>query len=293
MKSSWIKICFKSRVIGWNIALCLLAFLLLLPTKIFSMEFEPSEEELKVSIKNQWVGKKVAFLGDSMTDKRHIGTTKCYWEYLAEMLGFEAFSYGMNGNQMKHLLAQADKLLKERGSDIDVIVILAGTNDYNSGIPIGNWYGEAYRNVPLENGELGGRRYRQLVMNNETFCGRINSLMNYLKSNFPTKQIIILTPLHRGFAQFGINNVQPEEAYPNKIGIYIDEYILTLKEAGNVWAVPVIDLNSISGLYPMNDAQTVYFHKADTDRLHPNALGHRRMALALMYQLLAFPTNFE
>ena len=73
----------------------------------------------------------------------------------------------------------------------------------------------------------------------------------------------------------------------------MDEYVQALKEAGNVWAVPVIDLNSISGLYPMNDAQTGYFHRADTDRLHPNAEGHRRMALALMYQLLAFPASFD
>ena len=36
---------------------------------------------------NQWKGKKVAFLGDSITDKKHVGTTKNYWQYLAEMLG--------------------------------------------------------------------------------------------------------------------------------------------------------------------------------------------------------------
>lgn len=87
--------------------------------------------------------------------------------------------------------------------------------------------------------------------------------------------------------------MQPEEAYPNRIGVYVDEYVQVLKEAGNVWAVPVIDLNSISGLYPMNDAHVRYFHQSDTDRLHPNAEGHRRMALALMYQLQAFPSTFE
>ena len=27
---------------------------------------------------NQWTGKKVVFLGDSITDKKRIGTTKCY-----------------------------------------------------------------------------------------------------------------------------------------------------------------------------------------------------------------------
>ena len=36
-------------------------------------------------MESQWKGKRVAFLGDSITDKKRIGTTKCYWEYLAEM----------------------------------------------------------------------------------------------------------------------------------------------------------------------------------------------------------------
>lgn len=272
-----------------KIVSCTLAALL------FSADVLPQvyTELQKVVVENQWKGKKVAFLGDSITDKNHIGTTKCYWEYLAEMLGLEAFSYGINGNQMDGLLGQAENLLKEQGDAIDAIIVFAGTNDYNAGIPLGDWYEEEYREVPLADGKTGSRRYRKPVMSNDTFRGRINRLMNYLKTNFPSKQIIVLTPLHRGFAQFGAQNVQPEEAYPNRIGVYVDEYVQVLKEAGNVWAVPVIDLNSISGLYPMNDAHVRYFHQSDTDRLHPNAEGHRRMALALMYQLQAFPSTFE
>lgn len=274
-----------------KIVSCTLAALL------FSVDVLPqvyiNTELQKVVVENQWKGKKVAFLGDSITDKNHIGTTKCYWEYLAEMLGLEAFSYGINGNQMDGLLGQAENLLKEQGDAIDAIIVFAGTNDYNAGIPLGDWYEEIYREVPLADGKTGSRRYRKPVMSNDTFRGRINRLMNYLKTNFPSKQIIVLTPLHRGFAQFGAQNVQPEEAYPNRIGVYVDEYVQVLKEAGNVWAVPVIDLNSISGLYPMNDAHVRYFHQSDTDRLHPNAEGHRRMALALMYQLQAFPSTFE
>lgn len=116
--------------------------------------------------------------------------------------------------------------------------------------------------------------------------------MDFLKTNFPEQQIILLTPIHRAQARFSNENCQPEEAFPNKLGLYVDAYVNTVKEAGNVWAVPVIDLNSICGLYPMNDAHAVYFHKADTDRLHPNAKGHLRMAKALMYQLMAYPAQF-
>ena len=36
----------------------------------------------KKMITSQWQGKKVAFLGDSITDKIHIGTEKNYWQFL-------------------------------------------------------------------------------------------------------------------------------------------------------------------------------------------------------------------
>ena len=49
----------------------------------------------------QWKGRKVAFMGDSITDKAHVGTTKNYWQYLQEMLGLVPFVYGINGQQWR------------------------------------------------------------------------------------------------------------------------------------------------------------------------------------------------
>ena len=43
----------------------------------------------------QWYGKKVAFLGDSITDKCHVGTTKNYWQFLRDYLGVEHLVYGV------------------------------------------------------------------------------------------------------------------------------------------------------------------------------------------------------
>ena len=70
------------------------------------------------------------------------------------------------------------------------------------------------------------------------------------------------------------------------------EYVESIKEAGELWAVPVIDLGALCGLYPMLDAHKQYFKDAATDCLHPNDLGHERMARTLMYQLLAHPCTF-
>ena len=70
-------------------------------------------------------------------------------------------------------------------------------------------------------------------------------------------------------------------------GEYVDAYVQAVKEAGNVWGVPVIDFNAVTGLNPMVEEQLIYFYDAGYDRLHPSTKGQIRMARTLMYQLFA------
>lgn len=240
---------------------------------------------------SQWKNKRVAFLGDSMTDKRRVGTSCIYWEYLTELLGIEPSVYGISGNQWDGIYKQAVKLQSEKGNQIDAILIFAGTNDFNHGVPIGNFYSESLKQTNY-NGKEVNRKYRQLIINDSTFCGRINKVLSFLKVNFPQQQIIILTPIHRAYAKFSDKNVQPDENYANEQGIYLDSYIQCLKEASAYWSIPLIDLYSISGLYPLADSHAQYFHDSSTDRLHPNANGDYRIAKTIQYQLLAFPSTF-
>ena len=134
--------------------------------------------------------------------------------------------------------------------------------------------------------KLETRIKRTLVMDNRTYKGRINIGISRLKSLFPDKQIILLTPLHRSFADFG------EKSYQNRCGEYVDAYDLAVKEAANVWGVPVIDFNAVTGMNPMVEGQLEYFYDPTFDRLHPSTKGQERMARTLMYQLLAFPCNY-
>ncbi|HEY5593115.1 MAG TPA: SGNH/GDSL hydrolase family protein, partial [Paludibacter sp.] len=142
------------------------------------------------------------------------------------------------------------------------------------------------------NGTEVTRKYRTPIMNDSTFCGRINKVMSYLKNTYPQQQIIIMTPIHRGFAKFSDKNVQPDENFSNVQGLYIDAYIAVLKQAASYWAVPLIDLYAESGLYPLAESQLQYFHNKDMDRLHPNALGDYRLAKTIQYQLLTLPSTF-
>lgn len=262
---------------------------------------QPSNPEAKVKkeatpqpeIVSQWNGKKVAFLGDSITDANQLNFQNVYWNFLKDILGIEPLVYGINGHQMSQIVGQAEKLEEEHGQDLDAIIVFVGTNDFNASVPVGEWYTE-HGDWTVIGGPTNVVRMRRIrSFDPETFCGRTNTALAHLKHHFPTKQIILLTPIHRAYATFGEGNIQPSESFANAVGQYIDDYVQAIKEAGNLWAMPVIDLNAICGLYPLEHGQDCYFRNPETDLLHPNTEGHRRMAYSIAYQLLGYPASFE
>lgn len=246
-------------------------------------------------IAHPWQGKKVAYFGDSITDPNNDGSKKKYWGFLQDWLSITPYVYGVSGKQWDDIPRQANQLKAEHGNDFDAILIFIGTNDYNAGVPIGEWWTEKTEKVMAgihEQKHLVDRQHQYPLMDNGTYRGRINIAMDTLKRMFPTKQIILLTPIHRAGFYANDKNWQPTEDYRNLCGEYLQRYVDAVKEAGNRWAVPVIDMNSLCGLYPLIDSNAQYFHKSDTDRLHPNDQGHERMARTLMYQLLTLPCTF-
>ena len=272
----------------------------------------PVAAKSKPEIKSQWRGVRVAYLGDSITDKKQVekGQNETYWSYLESILGTMSYVYGISGHQWSQIPGQTDKLIAEHGQEVDVIMIFVGTNDYNANVPLGEWFTEEVVEVEVtgpkgtKSGIMAERKKRTIAMDNNTVRGRINIALSQLKNEYPTKQIILLTPIHRGTALLSDRNIQPNELYANGVGEYIDAYVEVVKEAGNVWAVPVIDLNAICGLYPLAESNALYWRKPSLekskksgknriDRLHPNSAGHLRMARALAYQLLGYPAKLD
>ena len=266
----------------------LLALMLTLP-------FMLPAQTVEVSKTHPWRGIKVAYFGDSVTDPRNTGSKLKYWHFLTDWLEQTPWVYAVSGRQWNDIPNQMNKLKREHGDDVDAIVILCGTNDYNHAVPLGKWYEEkdtvavvAAHPPP----QAMKRTMRRPAMDKGTFRGRINIAMSQLKEAYPAKQIVLLTPLHRAYFQSGEQNIQPSEAYQNGCGEYVDAYVEVIKEAGNVWAVPVIALNAFSGLYPLSSAHARYFGNAETDLLHPSDEGHRRIAQTLLYQLSSIPGRF-
>lgn len=263
--------------------------------KIPKTAVKQSKVAVQTIFQHPWAGKKVAYFGDSITDPNNLPSATLYWGYLQQWLGITPYVYGVSGREWNDIPRQADALHQEHGDDFDAIIIFCGTNDYNNSVPLGEWYEETGDYVVSAVGRQKQevqRRHRHFSMNPNTFRGRINIALSKLKDMYPTKQVVLMTPIHRAYFNLGDNNIQPDEMYQNGMGLYVDEYVKCIKETQNVWSVPVIDLHGLSGLFPLNDSGAKLFNKTDVDRLHPNSEGHARLAKTIMYQLLSFPCRF-
>ena len=89
------------------------------------------------------------------------------------------------------------------GQDFDAILIFLGTNDYNRGILIGEWFHET-----LSRHRSPGKPAAEQVLKNAThvherdFQGPHQHRSESVKKTF-RKQVVLLTPTHRGYAKFG------------------------------------------------------------------------------------------
>ena len=217
----------------------------------------------------EWAGKVASFLGDSIT--YGINTTKKYHEYLKELVGFSTCNnYGIDGSSItSHSHGICDRL-SSVSSNSDIIFIFGGTNDFFYNKSLGEWY------------SLSGKK-RTLNTDTATFKGALSVICDTLKTNFPNKQIVLMTPIHR-YTFAG----QQTDFEANASGLYLEDYVNCIKEAGQIFSIPVIDLYGESGLYPANTANaTEYFHT--NDKLHPNEKGHLRLAKTIMKKLKNIP----
>lgn len=240
---------------------------------------------------SQWQGKKVCFLGDSITDVVGVSKDNVYWNLLGEKVGMRVFGYGQNGSKFLGLLNQLKKMYEIHQTDVDAVFLFAGTNDFYGNTPLGSWYVESEKQVSenyLDKSKTKTCKFREFNFDSTTFKGSINSVLSFLKERYYDKQIVLMTPIHRAFATFGPENVQYDEMHANSIGVFFDEYVFAVKEAANIWATELIDLNAISGFFPLYDENAKkFFCDTQTDRLHPNFEGHKRLAKILEKKIIS------
>ena len=210
-------------------------------------------------------GKVINFLGDSITQCCGASCTENgYVNVLAREYGLKkANNYGISGTRIAKQLGPTNNPAHDAGycdrvqhmdPDADIIVVFGGTNDFGHG------------NAPL--GSFDDRH-------NETFYGACHVLFRSLLEKYPTKPIVVLTPLHRAEELF---NDRKDRAIPLK------RFVEIIKEVAEYYSLPVLDLFACGGMQPnVPIIRETYM----PDGLHPNDAGHEKLARQLGNFLLS------
>lgn len=211
-------------------------------------------------------GKKLLFLGDSITEGAGTSSIEhVYWRVLGARAGAEVVGYGIGGTRIARQLHPDDPhrdqhfASRVEGMDpqTDVVVVFGGTNDYGHG------------DAPL--GTMADRE-------DSSFFGALHTLCRKLIERYPAATIVFMTPTHRldenrAVNEFGVRNVAT-----------LGGYAAAVKQVAAYYALPVLDLQAVSGLQP---EVPVLRERYMPDGLHPNDAGNALIAERLQNFLQA------
>lgn len=260
---------------------------------------EFSLDKYYIECLGSWVGKKVAFLGDSITEG--VNADKRYWQYLEELIGISSTCYGISGamwkptDTHKDILTQAQSAVAS-GIDFDAVFMFAGVNDFYNDVPLGEWWTEVDYQTQIQDRGLIKKR---VLTTGETECekGYINDAIKFVKQNYPRAQVILMTPIHKGFAgsrAMGSTYSKDDELASNKSLLYLDSYVNAVREASSIWSCPLIDLYSDNGIIPwLDEYKGAYMNPKEdvtkSDCTHPSKYGHWRIARTIASKLISIP----
>lgn len=203
------------------------------------------------------LGKKMNVIGDSITEG--VGTSdkeKIYLNVVAKKCGMAAArNYGISGTKIAHHDDDPGMAFIERyykmDDDADIVVIFGGTNDYGRGhVLIGSFDDR----TP------------------DTFCGACHILFEGLIEKYPLATIVVMTPVQRTWG------ADPDPAREGLPEITLFDFVNALKEIAAYYAIPVLDLYSVSGIHPQIKCNRENYCP---DGLHPNDEGHALIASRL------------
>lgn len=190
-------------------------------------------------------GKTVAFLGDSITATytgQYVDIFAARTGCAIERLAVAGTAYAGGG-----IASQADNLTGNEA----LVVVMAGTNDFGHGDPIGNIYDES-----------GGTIIP--TTDTTTTCSGVHAVIQGIYAKCPTAKIIIITPPQRSTGWTA-----------NTQGKYLYEYVDAIKKVAQLYGVLVVDQFANCNINPVFSAmKSMYFN----DGTHPNPLYHKLLA---------------
>jgi len=214
-------------------------------------------------------GKKVVFLGDSITDGHGTSAKEfTYWNQFGKNTGAIVYADGIGGTRIapqripvlerpwenEYYASRVDKL----PSEADIVVVFGGTNDFGTG--------------DAAFGTMADRT-------NDTFYGACHLLVQKLFEKYPEATLVLMTPAHRlsendmPYNEFGVRRVGP-----------LSVYVQALREIAEYYGLPIVDLFADCPMQPSVEAQRI---KYMPDGLHPNDAGAGLIAKCLQTVLEA------
>jgi lysophospholipase L1-like esterase len=208
-------------------------------------------------------GKKIAFLGDSITQQKYVTT------WIENLSGAIILNYGVSGSHIASRNASDTLSFQARyndmSDDVDMVVVWGGTNDF----------GHTTTAAPF--GEFGDGDDVSLY----TFYSGLHALFHGLYNKYRGKPIVIVTPLHHGnevdTPEFIVDADGTMTAGTNATtGKTFAEYVAAIKEVAAFYSFFLVDAYSESGVTPCleSSGNRYYF----LDGLHPNNLGANKIA---------------
>ncbi|MBR3862591.1 MAG: SGNH/GDSL hydrolase family protein [Clostridia bacterium] len=200
--------------------------------------------------------KTVCFLGDSITKGTGASAKEhCYVSlFAAAHPEATVYNFGIGGTRIAKQTVPSTNpnwdldfidRVAQFPATADLICVFGGTNDFGHG------------DAPM--GKLGDT-------DPHTFYGALHTLSTSLINKYPEARIVFFTPLHRDH--------KVHIAVRDDGEWTLDDYVRAIKENAAYFALPVLDLNAISGIQPHVPILKERYTK---DGLHPNDAGYERL----------------
>lgn len=206
-------------------------------------------------------GKRVAFLGDSITEGtgvadlslRYDNRLKAMWDLSG------TYSDGIGGSRLAHQQKPSEKprydlcfcgRVYNIPLDVDAVVVYGGTNDYGHGDAP---FGALADDTPA------------------TYCGAVRFLMRFLRARYPEKPIVFLAPARRNGDESVYTPHQAGNPHARPLLAYVD----VIKTVAKEFDVAVVDLYHELGIDPNLEEDRARYAP---DGLHFNNAGHGLIA---------------
>lgn len=231
-----------------------------LPNPNLSLDLTELRElvgNLPVSEKSAWNGKKWAVLGDSITEYG-------YWiTSVASKHGLTASNFGVSGSRISGTHSEVNAMCQDARinaipSDVDLITLMGGTNDWAQSIPLG----------AIDSTDP------------TTFNGALNTFAQKAFARWPTKRIAVATTPVGAFPTWQSRDGWTSPQH-NALGLTSNDYAEAIRQFCKRSNLACIDVAKNAG-WGRHNIQTA-LGGSTTDHLHPWSTSNATRGISNVY----------